>query len=321
MKSELTPSSDKVKWLQDLKLRARLDEKTFVKAIASCGKGPGWHRALHLLDVMDENRLEARAAAYTAAMWACSGDGPHEAQRRRAALQLYKQMQMWGIRPYDGTCAALAACAGLDDWPWALERVSQMRADGLARLPRAHITAASVCESVAASWTMSLELLQQACQSANILREGPPELPDALPTQMSAFSRGRHWSLAISAHEKARRQQQGITLSTYNKLIKACSLQSENWRHVLALLGEICDEDLVPDADSYEAAVHCCGDASEWAWVVQLYEELILYNLPQQQVHAVATHACQILGDEKRIRALAKTAEAVTEHAGCVHHA
>ena len=306
------PLLEKVKWLKNLKMRARLDEKTFVKAVNSCGKGPPWQRALHLLDVMQEDGLEPRAAAFTAAIRACSGSGPDQDKRRETALELFARMKMWGIRPYDGTCASLVACDGLGEWPFALGRVWQMRTDGLKRLPRAYINAASACESSMASWTISLELLETARQSTSTLSDSTVvNLPEVLPCQMSAFARGKHWSFAIRSHVEAKRQQVEIELETYNELLRACSLRVGHWQRVLALLGEMSESDLVPNADSYEAALTCCSNASEWAWVVQLYEELALFNLPRERFQTLAAHASQRLGDKRRMQTLAETTVAV----------
>ncbi|CAE7243819.1 unnamed protein product [Symbiodinium microadriaticum] len=290
-----------VEWLKDLKLRARLDEKTFSAAIASCGNGPEWQRALHLLDVMQANGLEARAAAFTAAIWACSKkqEWSAEAQRRELAIQLLGQMQAGRIRPYDGTCAALVACEL--DWPRALGHVLRMRARGLTRLSRAHIAAASLCESMEGNWAMSLELLETSLQPADLSEAA--KLPEVFPAQRSAFCRSRQWRFAVQAHLEAKRHQLSVSLDAYNQLMKAYCARAGHWQEVLDLLSEICNEDLAPDGDSYDMALKCCSDASEWACVVQLYEELTLYNLPRRRVHALAANACEQLGVQLRLGA------------------
>jgi len=299
-----------VEWLKDLKLRARLDEKTFTKAIASCGKGPEWQQALHLLDVMKLNGLEARAAAFTAAIWACSKkDRSPQARREDLAFQLLGQMQAGRIRPYDGTCAALVACEL--DWPRALGHVVRMRADGLTRMPRAHIAAASLCESMEGNWAMSLELLETSRQSTDLSEAA--KLPEVFPAQRSAFCRGRQWSFAIGAHLEAKRHQLTASLDAYNQLMKAYSARAGHWQEVLGLLSEMCNEDLAPNGESYETALKCCSDAYEWALVVQLYEELTLYNLPRQRVHALAANACIQLGDQLRLAAFSDPGPGIRE--------
>eukprot|EP00435_Cladocopium_sp_Y103_P015173 s1760_g3.t1 len=301
-----------VRWLLDLRLRSRLTEATYSTAIAiSRTKGPPWHKALNLLEAMQKVQLEARAAACTAAMRACrSGDGTGncldclDADLKKSwavALGFFEKMVRWSIRPYDGTGAALGLCeAMMERWQGALAHLAGMQQKGVSRLIRSHAAVAEACESSLADWRLSAELLETTEQLSQ--DQGGPErfLQDTIPTKIMTYSRGAYWNVALQVHQSS--CPRSMSVQAYNALMRACGLRAGCWDVVLRFLAEMYSEDLMPDSDTFTSAMEACGAANEWEWILQLYEELQLQNLPPSpRSLSLARHACEVLGVERKV--------------------
>ena len=326
----LFPSSrSQVRWLLDLRLRSRLTEETYSAAI-SRGKGPPWHeargilkwsalmfpqffhvfslfpfKALKLLEAMHQLKLEARAAACTAAISACGTDRTENFETSQLdrtwalALGFFQQMRRWSVRIYDGTGAALASCELR--WQGALAHLTGMRQEGIARLARSHSAAARACEASLADWRLSAALLE----TSERMSEGDQGkshgrfLLDTIQTKIMTYSRSPYWNVALQTHHESNRTSSSMSLQAYNALMRAAGFRS--WNAVLAILDEMYSEDVLPDSGIFASAVQTCGVAKEWEWILQLYDELQLNNLqPTEATVALARQACRVLGDDVR---------------------
>ncbi|CAJ1451326.1 unnamed protein product [Effrenium voratum] len=287
-----------VKWLKDQQLRKRLDEATY-QAAMSCGQGPRWRQALDLLSEMQRQQLQARAAFCTAALSACAGE-PLRAPPRTAAARLLRAMLRWSMRPYDGTYAALA---GLEAWPEALDRLTRARAAGVNRLPRTRGAAADAAAS-GADWRLPLAVLSDAADTA-----GAPA-PAAFRwvgagARVAAWARGWHWHVALQNYE-ASLEHLPDRERVCKQLIRGCSHKEQGWSEVLKMLDAMYDAELRPDGEVYEACAFACAAAKEWAWAVQLYEELLFNNLrASPSLEALALDAqARLTGDASQPSAL-----------------
>ncbi len=264
-------------------------------------------QALQLLKSMQRIRLEPRAAACTAAIGACaceSSTSTGEVRSWAVAMMFFQQMARWSVRSYDGTAAALARCqATRKRWREALTHLKVMREKGLTRLMRSYTATAEACESSLSDWRLSAKLLET---SEHFLEEESGNerfLLGTLCTKIRTYARSPYWNVALQAyHESSYNMgKSGMSLKAYNALMRACSLQRASWIEVLALLDEMYREDLLPDTDTFDAAMQACAAAHEWEWILQLYDELELNNLPPTGTTvALASQACGILGDEVR---------------------
>lgn len=266
-------------------------------------------QALQLLKSMQKIRLEARAAACTAAIGACACESTTastgEVQSWAVAMMFFQQMASWSVRSYDGTAAALARCqATRKRWREALTHLKVMREKGLTRLMRSYTATAEACESSLADWRLSAKLLET---SEHFLEEESGNerfLLGTLCTKIRTYARSPCWNVALQAYHKSSYNnmgKSGMSVKAYNALMRAYSLQRASWNEVLALLDEMYREDLLPDTDTFDAAISACGAAQEWEWILQLYDELELNNLPPTGTTvALASQACGILGDEVR---------------------
>ncbi|CAK8988731.1 Hypothetical protein SCF082_LOCUS1510 [Durusdinium trenchii] len=301
-----------VQWLQDLHLRRRMrvPEEIYAAALeaqtrAAAGGVPGWRGALQLLQVMQDRKLEVRAAACTAAMHACCKQDLDEVEPARAVMDLFQQMLSWSVRPYDGTLAAVVKSESkLGTWPQALWRLELIRGRGISKLVRSYTAAAEACEaSEACDWERSMQLVEISQERSR--READKFLERTFPPAITALSRGAHWHLALHAHRRLQRLPRGarMTVKAYTELIRACG-QGPSWSEVLGLLDEMYLAKLSPSPETFEAVAEAlasrgsCGDTSEAsAWIVQLDEELQLNNLrPTPRMSELAMEARRSLG-------------------------
>eukprot|EP00438_Fugacium_kawagutii_P006322 Skav230354 [mRNA] locus=scaffold1251:58168:85688:- [translate_table: standard] len=311
-----------VKWLLDLRLRSRLTEETYGAALR--GKGPPWHQALKLLEGMQKVKLEARAAACTAAMLACASDEMASTRKISwaVAIGFFQQMARWSVRPYDGTGAALASSeAMMERWHGALAHLEGLRNKGITRLMRTYTAAAKACESSHADWRQSIEFLEASEQLSESelkhLSRGN-FWQETVPVKILTYSRGSYWNVALQAHQQSNSQGRYMSIAAYNALMGACNLGG-SWAQVLVLLDEMYCKGLAPDSDTFTAAVEACGAANEWEWILQLYDELQLNNLPPTKtLVALACQACEVLGEDRpRLLRMAHPAPAAPARSPC----
>ena len=220
---------------------------------------------------MQRLQLEARAAACTAAMRACSGcSGGGSEKGWAVALGFLEKMLRWSIRAYDGTGAALGFCeAMMGRWQGALWHLAGMRQKGVSRLIRSHAAVAEACESSLADWRLSAALLETTEQLAQD-QAGPERfLQDIIPTKIMTYSRGAYWNVALQVHQSGG-SSGSMSVQAYNALTRSCGLRAGSWDVVLRFLDEMYSEDLMPDSDTFASAMEACGTANEWEWILQL---------------------------------------------------
>ena len=106
--------------------------------------------------------------------------------------------------------------------------------------------------------------------------------PDSLILQVA----NRSFSMAISAHEKAGRWSQALSLLsemtdacvtpdvvTFNAAVSACH-KGGQWERAVSLLDQMRDAGVSPDAITYNAAISTCGKGGKWERALSLLEEM-----------------------------------------------
>eukprot|EP00752_Nemacystus_decipiens_P006448 g5808.t1 len=267
-----------------------LNAHVYGSAIHACAVGGEHHRALALLGEMLERRVIPDAAAFTAAMAAADGWA--------AALRLLEIMKREGVLPdiktYNAAMSVIAR-SGREDVALAL--LNQMRVDGCSPDVVSFNTAIDACAS-RERWQEAVELLEVDMPGAKV----KPDVITITSVIHACAGPTGNWEKAYELLDTMWQDPTGPRPNklTYDLVIQACGHGGE-WELGVALIDDMRDLDIAPDAQTFNIAVAACARSGE-----RLAAETLVANMwkarvtPDEFTYASLVAACGNAKEWKR---------------------
>ncbi|CAK9052261.1 unnamed protein product [Durusdinium trenchii] len=183
------------------------DAVTWATAQSCCVAGSQWHRAVALLDSMEQLRWNFAATNFQVAISACDAAGAADLAR-----QLLRRWPCWSL---EGFNSAVSAQRGIY-WQQALELLD--RAEEL-QLQLDLITYSAAISACQRHWHCGLELL------GRLQREGLTANAVVWTTCLRACVLGEQWQAALDLFEQMQSQKQ-LTLLAFCDLFSALAERS-----------------------------------------------------------------------------------------------
>ncbi|CAK0884094.1 unnamed protein product [Prorocentrum cordatum] len=254
------------------------------------GQAKQWRAAVQLLRERIQSGTELSPGHYMAAVSACRRGG-----QWRLALSLLSEMWESNMEPDIISCSAgISACEKGGQWQRALAMLNEMREAELD--PNVIHTSATTLGSVRArratsgnvlwrcsarcgrrSWSPTCSQLQRwgqrvrerravGASSGAADRDAGGEAGTQRHLQLQRWDQRVRERRAVAARSVAAQRDAGGGAGnrfSYSAGISACE-KGDQWQCVLALLSEMRETKLQPDAMSFSAGISACGKGEQW---------------------------------------------------------
>ncbi|CAE8643308.1 unnamed protein product [Polarella glacialis] len=239
-------------------------------AIAACGRGLHWAKALALLRTAQvqggKGWPRPDLVSHNSGLAACE-----RASQWVSALGILRELlaRKGGLSPNEVSWnTAVSAVARGAQWSLAFSLLGSMASSGTQ--PGLHAANAAIagCQR-AALWELALHTVFQELPRRWGLA---PDLV-SFSTAVSACSDGRQWQAALWIHRKMVQSKCHPDVAAYSAAMSACE-RSALWADAVAILRDMQVSGQLPNAFSYAAALSACEAASQWQVALSLLAQL-----------------------------------------------
>lgn len=178
-------------------------------AINACEKGGQWRKAVEVLDLMRENKIEPTTVVCTSVVSACKAHGQWE-----AALRVLDQMDEMGVKPDAHTFSnAISACDKAGKWNEAIKTFERMKKYGVGPTLVCYGAVLSACEK-GKQWGLSMEILDSMTMK-----------PDHIiyTTVLGTCNKTNRWAEAISVLDRMTKDKGKVDKRAYDLVIGVCN--------------------------------------------------------------------------------------------------
>eukprot|EP00438_Fugacium_kawagutii_P002713 Skav222415 [mRNA] locus=scaffold2890:18891:23754:+ [translate_table: standard] len=285
------------------KLKMSSSLLTHTPAVQACGEVSQWQWAVHLLDALEQQEVEADAILYTTAISAsCSacfyknqptgevGDGFESNQPWPYALSLFAKLKGLSL-PADRIAytAIISTCGKANKWEHSLELLRESQQANIQSDSTSYAAAIAACQE---QWRYALSLISElhlsqiqldivACNAAISCCAEASQWKHAtrllgFPTlvrlhkdivtftaAMSASEKSCRWREAVDLLEQVYKGSLELTIVSYNLLISACA-KGEQWHLGLELLKELEVARVQSNMITQSVAINAYGRGLQW---------------------------------------------------------